>query len=301
MQSVTIGIPAYNEEANIGYLLRDILSQSTGIFILKKIIVVSDGSTDETASVVQAIQDNRIALLDDGMRKGQAPRQNEIIQMTNSDILVLLNADIALVGNQFLENLVRPILESKADLTSVGVEAIKPETLMEDILVSSLLVKNRVFESYHDGNNIYTCVGIARAFSRRFYKQFHFRDSVGEDAYSYLSCISEGFNYKFVKEARVVIKIPDTLKDYLRQSKRFYHSKLRFQDIFGTKAVERAYALPKRMLLKSIPFSDLRTLWNLFLYAGVLVYAKGRALFGAPTADLWEISTSSKNLRKGKL
>ena len=39
--AVTIGIPAYNEEANIAFLLEDILKQRQETFQLKKILVIS--------------------------------------------------------------------------------------------------------------------------------------------------------------------------------------------------------------------------------------------------------------------
>ena len=46
--TVTIGIPAYNEEANVRNLLVSLLAQKETNFKLQEIIVVSDGSTDKT-------------------------------------------------------------------------------------------------------------------------------------------------------------------------------------------------------------------------------------------------------------
>jgi glycosyltransferase involved in cell wall biosynthesis len=43
--TVTIGIPAYNEAANITSLLMALLAQNTPNFKLESIIVASDGST----------------------------------------------------------------------------------------------------------------------------------------------------------------------------------------------------------------------------------------------------------------
>lgn len=55
--TVTIGIPAYNEEQNIGHLLVNIFNQSTSIAILDEIIIVSDGSTDNTIKAIKKITD----------------------------------------------------------------------------------------------------------------------------------------------------------------------------------------------------------------------------------------------------
>ena len=64
-----------------------------GDFILEKVIVVSDGSTDGTVSAAQSIADTRIEVINRKEREGKAIRQNEICQMAESDVLVILDAD----------------------------------------------------------------------------------------------------------------------------------------------------------------------------------------------------------------
>ena len=78
--TVTIGIPAYNEEANIGVLLRAIVKQRETDFVLKKIIVVSDKSTDNTANEVKKIKDSRIKLIENRVRRGKVYNQNKIFE-----------------------------------------------------------------------------------------------------------------------------------------------------------------------------------------------------------------------------
>ncbi len=92
--TVTVGIPAYNEERNIREILEGILAQEEDGFRIEKIIVASDGSTDKTADIVRSFRDPRIQLIAGRENRGQNYRQNQIIDHTNSDILVLFNADI---------------------------------------------------------------------------------------------------------------------------------------------------------------------------------------------------------------
>ena len=47
-QTVTIGIPAYNEEQNIGVLLSKLLAQKQIHYKLKEILIYLDGSIDHT-------------------------------------------------------------------------------------------------------------------------------------------------------------------------------------------------------------------------------------------------------------
>jgi glycosyltransferase involved in cell wall biosynthesis len=63
--SVSIGIPAYNEEKNIGRLLTAILNQKTYNVEIDQIVVVSSGSTDKTDTIVEDFtrKDSRIVLI----------------------------------------------------------------------------------------------------------------------------------------------------------------------------------------------------------------------------------------------
>ena len=116
--TVSVGIPAYNEEANIGYLLNDLLAQKEEGYTLEKIYVYSDGSTDATESIVCGIQDERVELVCGPGRMGQAYGQNTIMQMAQSDYLVLLNADIQIKDIAFIQKLIRPLMDEGTELVS---------------------------------------------------------------------------------------------------------------------------------------------------------------------------------------
>ncbi len=219
--SVTIGIPAYNEENNIDKLLNDILKQDELSYHVKSIIIASDGSTDQTVKKVRSFKDNRIKLLDYLERKGVARCFNQIINLTDSDILILLDADIRIPDVSFLKKLIKPIADSCVDLTSSHIEELHPRTFFEYILYVSMLLKTVLFTSFNNGNNIYTCHGIARAFSKRFYKKLSFPSSIGNDMYSFLKCMAYNFSFQFAKEAVAQYRLPTNFKDHEKQSLRF--------------------------------------------------------------------------------
>ena len=72
--SVSIGIPAYNEEANIQYLLHALLPIDRHIKLLE-IIIVSDGSTVRL-SKSKSSQDRRIHIVVQRNRKGIVHSEN---------------------------------------------------------------------------------------------------------------------------------------------------------------------------------------------------------------------------------
>ena len=296
LPTVTVGIPAYNEAANIKYLLENILSQHEIGFFLDKIIVNSDGSDDDTVALASSIDDCRIQVIDDRKRKGQAARQNEIIRSTETDILVLLNADIILDGRYFLKEIIRPLLEGKAEFTSSNMLAVKTRTFVEKMLSMSIEFKNRIFEHWKNGNNLYTCHGAARAFSRAYYGHFHFEESVGEDAYSYFFGIEYGHRYAYVRDAVARIKLPETLTDHFKQSGRFFNSQTRFIKEFGLARIEVEYSLPKMLLFKSSIVSFLSHPILFTAYVIVTTASQWKAGFQKPIGQTWEIATSSKQL-----
>src|SRR5258706_16477866 len=87
-KTITIGIPAYNEEKNIQWLLKSILIQKEEGFSLEKIIVIIDGATDNTFAKASLVKSNKITIISSNQRLGKTARINELIELFSTDILV---------------------------------------------------------------------------------------------------------------------------------------------------------------------------------------------------------------------
>lgn len=293
---ITIGIPAYNEEANIRFLLRELLVQKSDGFVLDKIIVNSDGSSDKTCEEVIKVKSKNVHLIRNMRRLGRAVRQNQIIRKTDMDILVLLDADIQINDKYFLYKLINPILKGQADLTSALVEELPPVNIIDMVLHSSMKFKKTLFESINNGDNIYTCHGRARAFSKQLYKKLNFKESVGEDAFSYLYCKYNGYIYKYVNNTKIYYKLPTSYSDHEKQSIRFYKTQELLKNKFGEKFVNNSYHLPKFKILKALFITSMKEP-VLIGYAILAIYLKMKSLIVEQAENVWNISASSKNLR----
>ena len=75
----SMGIMAYNEEANIGRLLEAVTTQKFKEVALTEIVVVASGCTDNTEAVVLewAKRDARIRLISQEKRMGKASAIND--------------------------------------------------------------------------------------------------------------------------------------------------------------------------------------------------------------------------------
>src|SRR5947209_6505819 len=114
--TISVGIPAHNEESSIRNVLQSILDQQENNFVLKEVIVISDGSTDKTVEKAKAISDRRITIIDDKKRKGKSARLNQICTKCTGDILILCDADIIIDNNKLFS-----IIIDQIDITKAGV------------------------------------------------------------------------------------------------------------------------------------------------------------------------------------
>lgn len=294
--TVTIGIPAYNEEANIGLLLNDLLSQNHSSYQLDRLIVYSDGSSDKTNQIVKDTKSKKIVLICQKKRKGIASGINSIFAKAKSDIVVLLNADIRITDKNFIKKIINPIKKNEADLTSCPLKETEPETLVEKILFASMRYKTYIFETYKKGDNLYTCHGPTRAFSQRLYKHIYIKESAAEDMYSYLFCVSRGYKYSFVKNTFIYYKLPDNMKDHESQSVRFALAKDKLSRYFDRRFYDEELKLPLTLHLKAL----LKTFLKYPLYTPLYVALLGLIMFKAhflaskTLVDKWRIAESSK-------
>lgn len=86
---ISVVIPLYNKEANIRQTIQSVLDQTFQEF---EIVVVNDGSTDNSRSIVASIPDERIRLFDQA-NGGVSKARNTGINEAQADWIALLDAD----------------------------------------------------------------------------------------------------------------------------------------------------------------------------------------------------------------
>lgn len=294
--TITIGIPAFNEQNSIHQLIESLLHQKITKATIEKIIVVSDSSTDSTDDIVKTFRNKKITLIQNKSRKGKAYAQDLLTKRVDSDILVIVDADTVIRDGRFIEKLIKPILNSNADLTAARIEELPATSFIGRVLNASMKLKKGMFYKYKNGQNLFTCCGRARAFSKEFYKTISFKNvPLSEDAYSYLACISRNRTYYPVKNAKVWYRLPTSLEDHQKQSVRFFQSTKELEKAIPTLDVQKEYKLPKNLLLQSFLQFIVKEPIILF-YFPILIYYKLVSLLLPFSKSNWDIAKSSKKL-----
>lgn len=108
--SVIAIIPAYNEEKTIGGVLQTL----NKVDIITKIIVVSDGSTDNTVKIAQKYKVDVIEFKDN---KGKGAALKAGIERAEGKVILFLDADLVGLNEEHVLELVLPVINGKADMT----------------------------------------------------------------------------------------------------------------------------------------------------------------------------------------
>lgn len=89
---ITVGIPVYNAEKYLAMSIKSVLKQTYTDF---KLIIVNDGSCDQSLEIIRDFikRDSRIDLIHDGENKGLIARLNEMINQTDTEFFVRMDAD----------------------------------------------------------------------------------------------------------------------------------------------------------------------------------------------------------------
>jgi glycosyltransferase involved in cell wall biosynthesis len=302
--TLTIGIAAYNEERNIGELLRSLLAQRIESARLIEIIVVSDMSGDSTEEIVESFDDMRIKLIRNSERLGLNRNQNLISDEALGDILILLDADIIPEGDNAIETLVSPFMAqadfSRTDFVGGAIVPAEPRTFVEKILARNHVFKDAFFESiYTHGDGLYLCTGPVRVFSRELYKKLRYPDNCPNDAYSYFFAKNHGYTFAYNSNARFIFRCPATMADHAKQSLRFQAGREAVERLFSREPVAKEYQLPRSALRRAIlkEFFTHPILFAGFVYLTIAVKLK-KFIKSVPNqyTSWWDIAESSKKI-----
>jgi glycosyltransferase involved in cell wall biosynthesis len=103
-------LPAYNEAGRVADVIKVVLRSPS----IDEVVVVNDGSTDATASVVSKIPGVRLINLTVNQGKGAAMTAG--VNATTADILVFLDADLIGLKPEHVEALIAPVKSRRYEM-----------------------------------------------------------------------------------------------------------------------------------------------------------------------------------------
>ncbi len=291
--SLSIGISAYNEEANIKSLLESLLQQQTEGFSLKEIIVISDGSTDQTVQKVKEIQNKRITVISFSQKRGKSYRLNQLFKLFQGDVLFLLDADIFIKDTDVFSKIIKQSNFKKDGIVSVNAEPLPAHTFFEKVLASSVFVLKEIAGKWNNGKNYLAFKGCFLGFDKTLAQSIRIPNNVvNDDAYLYFFARKKGFQSRYIQDATLFYKSPTTFTDHLKQSSRYQNSQKELEKYFTN--LQKEYTIPRTLCVKSILHCFVQNPIYLSCYIIVRYMAKFKREKKLQSA--WRVAASTKNV-----
>lgn len=236
LKTVTIGIPAHNEQAGIIKLLESIFMQKRSLFKLEKILIICDGCTDKTFELASEFsrKHKQVEVVNDGNRLGKSKRLNQIYKLNKSDIVITFDADTVLGHSNVTNEIVKEFRDEKVGLVGGSDLPRSGKNWVQKMAVTWIMVWDTAKAGYKKNLTVNNHKGVVSALSRSLAKEIKVPvNIVGDDDFIYFKAKSLGYEFRFSKKAIVYFEVPANLRDFFFQTTRFLSAKHKIAKYFG--------------------------------------------------------------------
>ena len=222
----SVGVTAYNEEANIGRLLDALLNQHLYEVAITQIIVICSGCTDCTVPVVQSYtaQDPRIEVVVQPRREGKTAAVNVFLQRAREEICVLESGD-TLPDEHAVEGLVRMFADPNVGMTGAHkIPVNTPNHLVGLFTHLRLRLEHQL------------CLEIPRLGEMiAFRKVLDYipPDVAMDEAFVEALVVKRGLHVRYAPDAIVYNTGPNTIRDFVTQRRRNHAGHLYLKSKYG--------------------------------------------------------------------
>lgn len=239
LPSVSILIPAYNEQETIK---RTINSALNLIYPRNKleVIVIDDGSTDNTYEFANEIKSSRLRLYTKP-NGGKAKALNFAIPKSNGKIVVTMDAD-SYAEPDSLRKMVNFFTEEKVMCVTPSMIVYNPKGFWQKIQQAEYLVGVFLRKAFSAMNAMHVTPGAFSSYRKIFFERYGGFDEGGnitEDMEMALRIQANGYTLRCSDESVVYTNTPNTFKSVLLQRRRWYygwiHNLILYNRLFSKK------------------------------------------------------------------
>jgi len=241
--AVTVLVPAYNEEGYVGRTITSLLKAEYPAG-KKEIVVVDDGSTDDTYEEARRYESDTVTVVSKE-NGGKYSALNYGLLFTETEIIVTVDAD-SIVETDALRDIVAPLAADP----EVGAVASNVKIFNRDSFVTkcqsieyvvSINLFRRVYDQLAAVSIVPGCLG---AYRRSALDEVHAFDphTLTEDFDTTMKVLNRGYTVRF-SDAVVYTEAPDTWRDLYQQRLRWYRGNVMTlkKHLFGTVPPENHY------------------------------------------------------------
>ena len=226
---LSVLIPCYNEEKNIGSCLNSIFRSDYDISKLD-IIVIDDGSKDNTLEVVKkmASQSPAPVRIINGKHRGKSEALNLGLALARNELIMSIDADIILEKDT-VSKLISPMLNDEIAATNACAVIRNPKKLIEHFQMIEFALNNLIRTSFSQvfNNSIWFFGAVAVYKKSVLAKVGNFKtDTLTEDMDICLEMYNKGYKIVTVRNALISTTAMPSLKMLFKQRMRWYYGAL---------------------------------------------------------------------------
>ncbi len=293
----SIGIMAYNEEANIARTITAVLAQQGPSILVEEVIVVASGCTDRTVPIVEEISERepRVILCVQPKREGKASAINLFLKKATSEVAVLIGADV-IPDDSAIENLCSPFKDP-----SIGMTGGRPipvndaQTFMGHSVHLLWRLHDRLAREHAKLGEVIAFRNVISGIPT---------DSA-VDEISIQALISQlGYKLIYTPDSVVYNKGPINVQDFLKQRRRIYagHLKVRSQQNYEASTMKISPIMQQLIASRDFTMSSPKqALWTLGT-VGMEGYARVQGYYDYSRKrehHIWQMVETTKDLEAG--
>lgn len=255
----SVGVTAYNEEANIGQLLAALVDQHVHEVEIAEIIVVASACTDRTVEIVKEAMmlDERVKLIEQERREGKTSAINIFLKASTCDICVLESGD-TIPHEYAVEHMVRMFRDPAVGM--VGAQKVAVNTPDH---ITGLLSHLRLRMEHE------LCLEIPRLGEMIAFRKVFDEippDVAMDEAFVEAIVVRNGMQVRYAPDAIVYNTGPTTVNDFIRQRRRNHAGHLYLKHKYGYKVSSIQNRRVARIAFKEL-WGIVRLVWVIFLLA----------------------------------
>ena len=232
---VTIVVPAHNEEKGIERCLEAILEID---YPKKEVIVVDDGSTDNTYRIASKYREKGVKVIHRQKAGGKSGALNTGILIAEGEIIITCDAD-SMIARSAIKKIVSRFQDPTVSAVAGNVKILNRTNLVTKCQALEYIVNENIYRRVFDVFGVVPVVpGPLASFRRKSLKEigFYDRDTLTEDFDITVKLLKTQRVVQALSDANVYTEATVTWKDFIKQRTRWnrgtYQTILKHRNVF---------------------------------------------------------------------
>ncbi len=236
LPKVSVIIPAYNEEKTIAKTINSILASDYPNF---EVIVVNDGSKDNTLEIVKEFKNEKLKVFSK-KNSGKGSALNFGIKQAEGEIVFTMDAD-TFVEPYSMKKMVRYFKQKNVMSVTPAMIIDKPKSILQRVQYIEYLLGLFLRKVFASLNAIYISPGAFSAYRKSFFDKYggYDENNITEDLEMALRIQYKGYSTENCPDAPAYTVAPAKFKPLLIQRRRWYYGLikncLKYKKLFSRK------------------------------------------------------------------